>query len=62
MQKNIYIATFKIALCMMLNVITKEYVPRYMKMYHKSGFELSCHAKPAKWAEHLAENPIKIGW
>ena len=38
------------------------YVTRYMKMYHKSGFELLCHAKPAKWAEHLAENPIKIVW
>jgi len=36
------------------------YVTRYMKMYHKSGFELLCHAKPAKWAEHLAVNPIKI--
>jgi len=29
-------------------------------MYHKSGFELLCHAKPAKWAEHLTENPIKL--
>jgi len=23
-------------------------VTHYMKMYHKSGFELLCHAKPAK--------------
>ena len=41
-----YKLIFLILMC--IQTLLVVYVTRYMKMYHKSGFELLCHAKPAK--------------